>query len=186
MTQKRLTAVARVVFEYRPRTIKDEPAREVGSVLDGQIEQLGHTIVKEDNGWGNCLGCGQRWHNRHRRQILTLGPCPNEALWGDMNYDSSIPKRVSRGCGIVWAGQTLHRSHALSWTRGLVICMRCGSYSQGTRVRYLSEVCGGNPKSKHGRASLKAYREGRHPMGSLGTWPFDSDVPCPIVFKVQP
>ena len=173
LIQKRLLAIVKIALE-RHEKIPREPIPKANA-LDKDIEECGHIVVQSDDGWHDCMACGQRWHKRDRRKIIGMGHCQANQLWGHVGVDPDVPKLVKRGSGIVWAGHMLHRTHVMAWKRGLVICMRCGSLSQGKRVGHLCEECPGRPRSSWGKGCLKAFREGGHPICLLYTSPSPRD-----------
>ena len=151
------------------------------SRLDKALEELGHDIIKEKQ-HTMCGRCGQTWDDRHRSEVLQMGTCPGPGKWGRIENCPDNPTIANRGSCILWKGHKLHKTHVVAWKRGLIMCIRCGSYAQGARVRYLIDECPRRANTAAKAAALKAFRKGNHPLGRKGIWPHDDNTRAPNRF----
>ena len=157
------------------------------SPLDRSLTNLGHKLATGQDGWQECIKCCQWWHKRHRRDIITKGPCPGAVIW-EPGKIPEIPAPVTRGSDFIFAGQTVHRTHQVAWKRGLVICLKCGALSHGAKMICLSDECSGQPRSAFTASCLKNFGVGNHPYGKLRygkppKWPLKKLDPCPEFFR---
>ena len=151
--------------------------------LNSQIEEQGHQIEVHQGGWYSCLQCGQSWHTKHRNNIIARGTCPGPEIWETTSgMYPDILVRVVRGSELVWAGQQIHKTHSVCWKQGLVICMRCGCYSQGTRMIGLVKKCKGKTGDMDSRIRLRRFRCGMHPVHK-GKWPLYAGASPPVQFS---
>ena len=111
-----------------------------------------------------------------------MGECPGPGIW-DAGTLPDIPARVRNGSQIVWAGRVIHQTHRVVWKQGLIICLKCGSLSHGTRVNNLVDECLGCPGSAFTARNLRNFRMGRHPYGEGRRWPAGRRDPVPDIFQ---
>ena len=147
--------------------------------MDKKLQEKGHQIITT-NERQECMRCGGTWRKAQRTGIIALGECPGPRLWRRHTNDVQIPLTATNASSsIICAGHKLHKSHHLCWKRGVTICGRCGACTQGRRVRYLIEECGGKPKSTYMQHGLRRFRNGTHPAGNAAQWPLNDDAPIP-------
>ena len=168
------------------RSIKHEKLQPMARInqLNSLLEECGHHLEEGQGGWYSCLQCGQTWHSKHRRYIIAQGQCPGPKIWvtTPSGMYPDIPKSVVAGSELVWAGQKIHKSHNVSRKQGLVICIRCGSYSQGTRIIGLVTKCKGRAGDNNSRIRFKRFRCGMHPVYK-GKWPLYAGANPPAQFS---
>ena len=152
------------------------------SPLDLRLTELGHDLIQVDKHHQGCGRCSQTWRHDQRRDIIGLGECPGPGKWGELDKNPEVPVHQTRGSEIIWAGHKIHKTHSLGWKKGLVICWQCGAYTHGTRIRHLIDKCPLTPRSIHAQLCVKAFRNGRHPLGNHGVWPQPDGVK-PNIFR---
>ena len=129
-----------------------------------------------------CMVCCQCWHSRQRRSIITKGKCPGAPVW-EPGPLPEIPWILPKGSQLIHGSKIVHKSHRLAYKRGLLICLRCGALSHGTRIINLSEECFGKPRSQWALGCFKNFRADRHPNGTRGRWPKRRRDPIPEVYR---
>ena len=182
MIQKRLLHISMQMSDGHQHSPNKKPLPHY-SPLDRALTNLGHELVTAQDGWQECIKCCQWWHKRNRRDIITKGPCPGATIW-EPGRIPEIPAVVTRGSDLIFAGQTVHRTHHVAWKRGLVICLKCGALSHGAKMICLSDECPGQPRSGFTSSCLRNFRVGIHPYGNLRhgkppKWPLKKLDPCP-------
>ena len=121
--------------------------------------------------------------NQHRHMVIAQGSCPGPEIWETVTgMYPEIPVRVVRGSELIWAGHKVHKTHNICWKQGLVICYRCGCYSQGARVVGLVKKCMGKPGDINSKLRLKRFRSGLHPVHN-GRWPLYAGACPPAQFS---
>ena len=150
--------------------------------LNKALANLGHDILTHDDGWQECMICCQHWHMRQRNSIIKRGECPGIPVW-DPGHLPEIPRILPKGSELMYGSKVVHRSHRIAYRRGLIICLRCGALSHGTRVVHLNEVCSGRPRGSWATNGLKNFRKGKHPRGDNGKWPKRRRDPIPDEFS---
>ena len=184
-----LKRLVKIVQTSIPQHCKQEltPMARINTI-DNKLEELGHhlEIDKSGNRY-SCSTCGQCWNKQQRNMVISYGVCPGPSIWGEnQGMLPEIPRNLARGSELIWAGHKIHKTHSIVWKRGLVICMRCGSLSQGRRVGHLIEKCKGVPKKgDFPGACLKRFRNGDHPY-PRGTWPLPAEASPPAMFHLEP
>ena len=167
-------------------SIKHEKLQPMARInqLNSRLEECGHHLEENQGGWYSCLQCGQSWHLKHRHFIIAQGQCPGPKIWETIpsGMYPDIPKRVVLGSELVWAGQKIHQTHNTCWKQGLVICMRCGCLSQGTRIVGLVRKCRGRTGDNNSRIRLRRFRCGMHPVHK-GKWPLYAGASPPAQFS---
>ena len=159
---------------------KEKKARKHHSPLNATLANLGHNLVTHEDGWQECMVCCQRWHKRQRQSIITRGNCPGAPVW-DEGPLPEIPRILPKGSS--HGSKVVHRSHRVAYKRGLIICLRCGALSHGTKVVHLNEECRGKPRSPWASGCLEKFRKGVHPHGDRGKLPLRRRDPVPETFR---
>ena len=81
----------------------------------------------------------------------------------ELPADPECPHVVPRGTRITSRGVEVHPSHRLRWNRGILYCVKCGSYGV-KRVAKLADPCLMKPATSE--AVLKRLRSGKTPTPS--------------------
>ena len=186
LIQKRLLHISLQMSDGHQHSPKKKPLPH-HSPLDTTLTSLGHELATAQGGWQECMICCQRWHKRHRQQIISKGSCPGAVLW-EPGRIPEIPATVIPGSDLTFAGQTVHRTHHVAYKRGLVICLKCGALSHGARVVSLSDECTGQPRSAFTSSCIRNFRVGIHPYGRIRQgrpprWPKRRRSPIPDFFR---
>ncbi len=129
---------------------------------DESIKECGHDVITEGQ-YHRCIRCCQTWHHTKRRQVIQRGRCPGPGIWGIPSENLDIPRKLVHGYTLSWEGSTVHSTHNLGYTKGLLFCWGCGSYSSGKRVVGLNFLCPMKPRSAAARTALKRIGRGLHP-----------------------
>ena len=180
--QKRLLHISLQMSDGHHNSPKEKKPVPHTSPLNVALANLDHDIITGNDGWQECTKCCQRWHMRQRRSIIERGKCPGIPVW-DPGPIPEIPRLAPKGSELVYGSKIVHRSHRIAYNRGLVICLKCGALSHGTRVVHLNEVCFGKPRGAWARGCLRNFRQGRHPSGDRGKWPKRRRDPVPEEFR---
>ena len=67
-----------------------------------------------------------------------------------------------------------HPTHHLASYKGLIYCVKCGSYTTSRHIIKLSRVC--RPRTQHGERALAAIHADRLPL-NVHRWPIGPNVP---------
>ena len=99
--QKRLLTIA--IVKSGHKSIKQEKLQPMARInqLNTKLEEFGHHLETHQNGWYNCLQCGQTWQSKHRYSLIANGKCPGPEIWENTTgMYPDIPKRVVQGSEI--------------------------------------------------------------------------------------
>ena len=107
---------------------------------------------------------------------------PLKRIHGLSDYRPNRPIRLNEGVSPMHLGTVIHSTHRLQWYRGILYCIKCGSYCQ-TRVQGLKLEC---PVKEPGQAppmgrarGLRRLKAGKHPEGSRSVFPLPDGAPPP-------
>ena len=153
LVQKRIACI--VAYSWATHTKAREANRQVrlqenrvpvAVRLEKQQKESQHVIQT----CGQLIKCKQCWKASNRTQALqwVKEPC--------------IPAVTPR------AHET-HLAHLVSY-RGLLVCLRCGSRSQGNRLCKITQEC--KPPTYAGKQTIKAIERDKLPSG-MSKWPED-------------
>ena len=146
------------------------------------LRTLGHEPIRTGNQI-ECLACGQNWHSRQTREVVSRGLCPGLSIWSVVDMQLHRPIALQPAVGLIYNGHPIHYTHRLKWHRGMLYCCRCGAYSV-SRVVKLRKQCLLRP-SPAARRGLKDIKQGVFPI--LGRdWPLpEGSIPPQLLLREQ-
>ena len=114
-----------------------------------RLHRLGHT-PSLTKGRHRCSQCQQCWGPSVLKYDTMIGECPKVA-WrcstsgGDVQSNglwlqTTSIKLVSNS-RFIFGRTAVHNSHRCTWHRGVICCLRCGSYTSGKRSIDLVDAC---------------------------------------------
>ena len=110
-----------------------------------------HKFVPRDI---KCLICKEHFLNTDPSLKAWLKlPCRGDPL--DQNTDA--PKHLPKGVPHRVGYKIIHSSHKTAVFQGYIYCLKCGSYTKGTKMEKLANPC--TKPTGPGKAFLKAVNE---------------------------
>ena len=170
VVQRRLVAVLQLVASSSYHAWLDCPLRPVRVPLSERISRSRHQVVLQQHEafCACCLSSCKRVPYPEFYAWLH-SCCEGIKVEPSLSMSSDMPQVVSRRL-IAWsAGCRLHASHRLAQYKGVTWCLRCGSYSAGSKVCNLRNMCP-PVATKKGLENASRLRRGLRPF-KMKAWP---------------
>jgi hypothetical protein len=174
--QDRLAAISVLHLEVGgkiPKLAKPQPLtrRQANSQKRKLITEIGHFLVPQNGKWF-CKNCNQSAIEDHVVKWLKKGKCQGApknvrgVTQGNIRKDPGTILKPS----LKALHQTIHPSHFLQHSRGVLCCTKCGGHAQDgmwiDKRATLGKQCVRKPASE----SLKRWADGVHP-DKTKSWP---------------
>ena len=93
------------------------------------IDNMGHIPRSQGNNF-YCDRCGQSWKKKDQKEFSEQGPCCGADHWsGAIPSILKRPTLNKKSLPFMFNGRLVHKSHRITYHRGVIYCDRCGYYS---------------------------------------------------------
>ena len=132
------------------------------------INTNGHTLQQTYPGW-QCIKCMKQSKTATAQHTITRKPCKGNPLIAIANDDTDDEIDAD-------ADPRNFRGHQLWYADPIIICLKCGAYTQ-KHLRHLKYTCQPPGPKDFGTTAIKRARQCRHPQRH--TTPIGRPVPLP-------